>query len=95
MILLFPDLSTNKLRQAMELGDRLFPQDLAHLESQVNHWQAERLWINMLYETIYKEEKNRRLGLGPRKFTTHVLNCIEAAISNPGDRRLPVLRKSL
>ncbi|KAJ6037851.1 hypothetical protein N7460_007622, partial [Penicillium canescens] len=133
MILFFPDLSTNKLRQAMELGD----QDLAHLESQVNHWQAERLWsfvgvspgssarqriagicryikdmgnpsaenymrirlakvqVNMLYETICKEEKNRRLGLGPRKFTTHVLNCIEAAISNPGDRRLPVPRKSL
>ncbi|KAJ6038874.1 hypothetical protein N7499_002857 [Penicillium canescens] len=137
MILLFPDLSTNKLRQAMELGDRLFPQDLAHLESQVNHWQAEQLWsfvgvspgssarqriagicryikdmgnptaenymrirlakvqVNMLYETIYKEEKNRRLGLRPRKFTSHVLNCIEAAISNPGDRRLPVPRKSL
>ncbi|KAJ6093715.1 hypothetical protein N7499_003046 [Penicillium canescens] len=133
MILFFPDLSTNKLREAMELGD----QDLAHLESQVNHWQAERLWsfvgvspgssarqriagicryikdmgnpsaenymrirlakvqVNMLYETICKEEKNRRLGLGPRKFTTHVLNCIEAAISNPGDRRLPVPRKSL
>jgi hypothetical protein len=44
MILLFPDLSTNKLRQAMELGDRLFPQDLAYLETQVNHWQAEGLW---------------------------------------------------
>lgn len=139
MILLFPDLSTNKLRQAMELGDHLFPQDLAHLESQVNHWQAEGLWsfvdfgvspgssarqriagickhikemgnpnaenymrirlakvqVNMLYETIYNEEKNRRLNLGPRKFTTHVLNCVEAAISNTGNRRLPAPRKSL
>ncbi|KAJ5146641.1 uncharacterized protein N7515_001205 [Penicillium bovifimosum] len=44
MILLFPDLSTNKLRQAMELGDRLFPRDLSYLEAQVNHWQAEGLW---------------------------------------------------
>jgi hypothetical protein len=35
MILLFPDLSPNKLQRAMELGDRPFPQDLAHLESQV------------------------------------------------------------
>ncbi|KAJ5475664.1 hypothetical protein N7539_007951 [Penicillium diatomitis] len=137
MIRLFPDLSTNQLRQAMELGDRLFPQELIHLETQVNHWQAEQLWsfvgfspgssarqriagicrhikdmgnpnaenylrirlakvqVNMLYETICKEEKNRRLNLGPRKFTTHVLNCIEAAIRNPGDRRLPVPRKSL
>lgn len=138
MILLFPDLSPNKLQRAMELGDRLFPQDLAHLESQVNHWQTERLWsfvgfgvspgssarhriagicqrikekgnpnaenymrirlakvqVSMLYETICNEEKNRRLNLGPRKFTTHVLNCIEAAITNPGDRRLPVPRKS-
>ncbi|CAG8015318.1 unnamed protein product, partial [Penicillium nalgiovense] len=138
MILLFPDLSPNKLQQAMELGDRLFPQDLAHLESQVNHWQTERLWsfvdfgvspgssarqriagicqrikemgnpneenymrirlakvqVNMLYETICNEEKNRRLNLRPRKFTTHVLNCIEAAIRNTGDQRLPVPRKS-
>ncbi|KAJ5123977.1 uncharacterized protein N7515_007802 [Penicillium bovifimosum] len=136
MILMFPDLSTNKLRQAMELGDRLFPQNVTDLETQVNHWQAERLWsfvdsgvlpgscarqrigqicryiknmgnpnaenytrirlakvqVNMLYETICKEEKNRRLNLGPRKFTTHVLNCIEGAIRN--DRRLPVPRKS-
>jgi hypothetical protein len=138
MILSFPDLSTNKLRLAMELGDRLFPQDLAHLETQVNHWQAEKLWsfvdfgvspgsparqriagicrhikdvgnpnaenfikirlakvqVNMLYEAICKEEQNRRLDLGPRKFTTHVLNCIEAAIGNASNRRLPAPRKS-
>ncbi|EPS29051.1 hypothetical protein PDE_03998 [Penicillium oxalicum 114-2] len=139
MTILFPDLSPTKLRQVVELGDRLFPRDLAHLESQVNHWQAERLWsfvdfgfspgsstkqmiagicrhikekgnpnaenymrirlakvqVNMLYEAICKEEKNRRLNLGPKKFTTHVLNCIERAIRNDGDRRLPVPRKSL
>jgi len=139
MILSFPDLSTNKLRQAMELGDRIFPPDLARLETQVNHWQAEQLWsvvdfgvspgssarqriagmcrhikatgnpnaqnymrirlakvqVNMLYETICKEEQDRRLNLGPRKFTTHVLNCIEAAIRNAGDRHLPAPRKSL
>ncbi|KAJ5989686.1 hypothetical protein N7481_004896 [Penicillium waksmanii] len=33
MILSFPDLSTNKLRQAMELGDCIFPPDLARLET--------------------------------------------------------------
>jgi hypothetical protein len=49
----------------------------------------------MLYETIYKEEQNGRLNLGLRKFTTYVLNCIEAAIRNAGDRRLPTPRKSL
>jgi hypothetical protein len=44
MTLVFPDLSSTKLRQVVELGDRLFPQDLTHLETQVNHWQAEGLW---------------------------------------------------
>jgi hypothetical protein len=139
MTLVFPDLSSTKLRQVVELGDRLFPQDLTHLETQVNHWQAEGLWsfvdfgflpgsstkqmiagicrhikvmgnpnaenymrirlakvqVNMLYETICKEEENRRLNIGPKKFTTHVLNCIERAIRNDGDRRLPVPRNSL
>lgn len=49
----------------------------------------------MLYKTICKEEENRRLNIGPKKFTTHVLNCIERAIRNDGDRRLPVPRNSL
>ncbi|KAJ6090682.1 hypothetical protein N7499_003396 [Penicillium canescens] len=119
MILLFPDLSTNKLRQAMELGDRLFPKTwptwnhksitgklnncgVSYIKDMGNptaenymRIRLAKVQVNMLYEAIYKEEKNRRLGLGSRKFTTHVLNCIEAAISNPGDRRLPVPRKSL
>jgi hypothetical protein len=34
----FFDFHLIKLRQAMELGDRLFPRDLAYLETQVNHW---------------------------------------------------------
>jgi hypothetical protein len=41
-----------------------------------------KVQVNMLYETICNGEKNRRLNLGPRKFTTHVLNYIEAAIRN-------------
>ncbi|KAJ5989687.1 hypothetical protein N7481_004897 [Penicillium waksmanii] len=49
----------------------------------------------MLYETICKEEQDRRLNLGPRKFTTYILNYIEAAIRNAGDRYLPAPRKSL
>lgn len=53
-----------------------------------------KVQVNMLYETICKEEQDRRLNLGQRKFTTHVLNCIEAAISNAGGRRLPAPRKS-
>lgn len=53
-----------------------------------------KVQVSMLYETICNEEKNRRLNLGPRKFTIYVLNYIEAAITNPRDRRLPIPRKS-
>lgn len=35
--LMFPDLSLTKLRRVIELGDRLFPRDLTHLETQVNY----------------------------------------------------------
>ncbi|KAJ5861987.1 hypothetical protein N7455_006055 [Penicillium solitum] len=127
MILLFPDLSPNKLQRAMELGDRLFPRTwptwkvnfvgfgvspgssarhriagICQRIKEKGNLNAEnymrirlaKVQVSMLYETICNEEKNRRLNLGPRKFTTHVLNCIEAAIINPGDRRLPVPRKS-
>ncbi|KAJ5692389.1 hypothetical protein N7462_001812 [Penicillium macrosclerotiorum] len=44
MIQLYPDLSINKLNQAMELGDRLFPPSLNQLEARVKHLQAEGLW---------------------------------------------------
>lgn len=44
MVQLYPDLSITKLNQAMELGDRLFPSSLSHLEAYVKHLQAEGLW---------------------------------------------------
>lgn len=62
MILLFPDLSINKLRQSMELGDRLFPQDLARLETQVNHWQVERLWDYMDFGASLASSARQRIA---------------------------------
>lgn len=139
MIQLYPDLSIIKLNQAMELGDRLFPPSLSHLEAHVTHLQAEGLWnpsglgilaslparqkiaeifkyikasglpnagnyirirlakvqVSILYDTIYHEETNKQLNFGTRKFTTHVLNCIEASIRSTGNRQHPAPRKSL